>query len=61
MAKYRKLIVALLGFLVIAGMQFGIEVPIDPQGFTDLLITFSDQIVALITALGVYAVPNATE
>ena len=53
MSKYRKLIVAILGVVIIAAQQFG---GIDLGLTGDQILTFA---VPILTALGVWAVPNA--
>lgn len=52
MAKYNKLWVAIIGVVLIAGKELlGIDLGVDADGVWNV-------IVPILTALGVYAVPN---
>ena len=54
MAKYRKLIVALIGFVLLALDQFfGVSVGWDAEQIVNT-------VVPLLTAIGVWGVPNET-
>ena len=54
MSKYRKLIVAILGAVIIALSQFaGINIGMEAEA----LVNFA---VPILTAFGVWAAPNAT-
>lgn len=52
MAKYRKLIVAVVGLLILLGQEF---LNLDLSAHADALVEVA---IAVGTALGVYAVPN---
>lgn len=50
MAKYRKLLVGVLGLAVIVAPQF--------TGAEDSVVALFDAVVAVLTAFGIYQVPN---
>ena len=54
MGKYRKLTVAVVGLgLIVLNQFFGVQIGIDAQA----IVTF---VAPMLTALGVFAVPNET-
>lgn len=55
-ASYRKLIVALVGAGVIIATQLGLAVP---DVLDDDVIAIGDSVISLLTAYGVFRVPNA--
>lgn len=56
MAKYRKALVALVGVAVLVAGQFGLVVAADVPDDVGVLF---DGVVGLLTAFGVFQVPNA--
>lgn len=55
-AVMRKFLVALVGAIVIIALQFGVIVP---DALSDSVVAVIDSVIALLTAAGVFAVPNA--
>lgn len=58
MSKYRKALVALVGAAVLIAGQFGLVLP---DGVPEEVGVVFDGVVALLTAFGVFQVPNAPE
>ena len=55
LAKYRKLVVAGAGFLVILLGNVGLDTAADAD---DQVVQLFDAVVGVVTAFGVYRVPN---